>query len=69
MVKYNGYIHLYQDRINNETKLGTPFSNQEHAPKYVEYDCSMYKHIGIAKISLEIETDEILNFKTTLNYE
>lgn len=53
----NVYEYTYKDVLDNEHKeylFGRIHKNKEDLPNSHEYDCVAHKHIGIAKITIEI---------------
>ncbi len=54
----NVYEHTFKDvtgNIHKEHLLGQICENKNEVPKYYEYDRVTHKHMGVAKVTIELE--------------
>lgn len=60
-IQMKGKVAVYENRRTGETELGTPFT-EGNEPRFWEYDCASYKKVGVADITLELETEKTDSF-------
>jgi hypothetical protein len=54
LVRFKGFVGIYEEKSTGETLLGTPWQNESDSPRYMEYDRYGYRFLGNAEIQITL---------------